>query len=99
MERWASAGVVTAGVFAAHVSRLGGSGGFATAFASKPAPTFDRVPSLECGQMWERACSRRGPQQRCITQPASNQTPVAAEAAPATRTSGAAAAGRNRTSA
>ena len=33
------------------------------------------------------------------TQPASNQTPVAAEAAPATRTNGAAAAGRKRTTA
>ncbi|QHD09496.1 hypothetical protein PspR76_28850 [Pseudomonas sp. R76] len=30
------------------------------AFASKPAPTLDRVPKLECSQMWERACSRRG---------------------------------------
>ena len=30
------------------------------AFASKPAPTLDRVPTLECIQMWERACSRRG---------------------------------------
>ncbi|BDB17367.1 hypothetical protein cym2001_07320 [Pseudomonas sp. CYM-20-01] len=32
-------------------------------------------------------------------QPANNQTPVAAEAAPATRTNGAAAAGRKRTTA
>ncbi|MNM97082.1 hypothetical protein D3C81_1095780 [compost metagenome] len=30
------------------------------AFASKPAPTGDRVVSDTCDQMWERACSRRG---------------------------------------
>ncbi|QAY89781.1 hypothetical protein E3W21_22900 [Pseudomonas sp. F01002] len=34
------------------------------AFASKSnrrtaAPTFDRIPMRELGQMWERACSRR----------------------------------------
>ncbi|TPG66967.1 hypothetical protein EAH78_29865 [Pseudomonas arsenicoxydans] len=31
-------------------------------FASKPAPTFDWCCSIERGLMWERACSRRGPQ-------------------------------------
>jgi len=30
------------------------------AFASKPAPTFNRVLPDEYGQRWERACSRRG---------------------------------------
>jgi len=29
------------------------------AFASKPAPTVDRILMLELGQPWERACSRK----------------------------------------
>ncbi|TSD78823.1 hypothetical protein FFI16_021120 [Pseudomonas sp. KBS0710] len=29
-------------------------------FASKPAPTFERIPRNVLGKMWERACSRRG---------------------------------------
>ena len=32
--------------------------GRSDAFASKPAPTFDRVHSLECSQMWEILCCR-----------------------------------------
>ena len=31
-----------------------------TAIAGKPAPTFDRVQTLEYRLMWERACPRRG---------------------------------------
>ncbi|AZF61241.1 hypothetical protein C4J83_0220 [Pseudomonas sp. LBUM920] len=31
-----------------------------TPIAGKPAPTFDRVPTLEYRLMWERACPRRG---------------------------------------
>ncbi|MFI7802010.1 hypothetical protein PSFL_31110 [Pseudomonas sp. DD1] len=29
-----------------------------TAIAGKSAPTFERIPMLEIGRMWERACSR-----------------------------------------
>ena len=29
-----------------------------TAIAGKPAPTFDRIPMLEYGQVWELACLR-----------------------------------------
>ncbi|TPG80348.1 hypothetical protein EAH78_03810 [Pseudomonas arsenicoxydans] len=32
----------------------------AIAFASKPAPTFNRILLKELVRMWERACSRRG---------------------------------------
>ncbi|WP_222936314.1 hypothetical protein, partial [Pseudomonas proteolytica] len=30
------------------------------AIAGKPAPTFDRIPKMELGQVWELACLRRG---------------------------------------
>jgi len=87
----------------AHGSRLGISGVCATAIGGKPPPTFDRVPTLECKRMWEGRCDDSTcPDEalnRAANQPASNQTPVAAEAAPATRTNGAAAVGSQRTTA
>ncbi len=77
----------------AHGSRLGISGVCATAIGGKPPPTFDCVNPIKCG----RGLAPDEALNRAANQPASNQTPVAAEAAPATRTNGAAAVGSQRT--
>ena len=49
--------------------------------------------------LWEPSLLAKRPSQAIENQPASNHTPVAAEAAPASRTSGAAACGNTRTTA
>ena len=84
----------------AHGSRLGSGGVCATAIGGKPPPTFDWVHSSNRGR--GGATIRLAPDEalnRAANQPASNQAPVAAEAAPATRTNGAAAVGSQRTTA
>ncbi len=53
-----------------------------TAIAGNPAPTFDRVPTLKCRLMWERARPRRGRCSHHLFRPMPRSTAIAGKPAP-----------------